>query len=252
MEPIYHSSQEQPNPWFLREPSVLSKGRLFCIPYSGCGANMYQHWPEFIGDIEVCPIQLPGRENRFHEPSYTTYEALADDLADALTPYMDRPFAFFGHCGSALPSYETTVRLVEKGGPVPARLFVSSQVAPHQGPYGRFLELTDDELKKEMEIFMRRMGGTPVPDFIDLSVGIMRTDLEANRQYKKEEPFLLPCPITAIGWQQDVEVDPSLIDGWREYGETTFRFFKGDHHQFLEAPMELLTAIVEDMERSMY
>ncbi len=96
------------------------------------------------------------------------------------------------------------------------------------------------------------MGGTPLPDFIDLSIGIMRTDLEANRQYKKEEPFPLPCPITAIGWQQDVEVDPSLMDGWREYGETTFHLFKGDHHQFLQAPMELLTAIVEDMEQSMY
>jgi hypothetical protein len=53
--------------WFLREPSAESGARLFCLPYSGCGASMYRRWPRFLGDIEVCPVQFPGRENRFRE-----------------------------------------------------------------------------------------------------------------------------------------------------------------------------------------
>src|SRR6266545_2952434 len=123
--------------WFLREPSPEGAARLFCLPYSGCGATMYRNWPRFLGDIEICRVQPPGRENRTREAAYETYEQLADDLAEVLLPYLDRPFAFFGHCGSALPGYETTVRLLQRGYPMPLRLFVSSQAAPHQGPTGR-------------------------------------------------------------------------------------------------------------------
>lgn len=28
--------------WFLREPSPESAVRVFCLPYSGCGASMYR------------------------------------------------------------------------------------------------------------------------------------------------------------------------------------------------------------------
>jgi surfactin synthase thioesterase subunit len=239
----------QNNPWLLREPSPFAKARLFCIPYSGCGASMYRHWPEFIGKIEVCPIQLPGRENRFHEPTYSSYEQLAENFNEALRPYMDRPFAFFGHCGSALPSYEASVQLMRNGGPLPSHLFISSQVAPHEGPYGRFLELDDQELAVEIELLIHKMGGKALPDIVELNTGIMRSDLEANRSYKQDCPETLPFPVTAIGWNRDKEVDPSLLGGWKEYGQASFKVLDGDHHEFLQAPMELLSTIAEAMRR---
>ncbi|MFB6366763.1 thioesterase II family protein [Paenibacillus elgii] len=249
LEYVYEETEIQNNPWLLREPSPFAKARLFCIPYSGCGASMYRHWPEFVGKIEICPIQLPGRENRFREPTYSSYEQLAENLNEALLPYMDRPFAFFGHCGSALPSYEASFQLIQKGGPLPSHLFISSQVAPHEGPYGRFLELDDRELAAEIELLITKMGGRPLPDIIELNTGIMRSDLEANRSYKQGSPACLPFPITVIGWNGDKEVDPSLLSGWSEYGQVSFTVLDGDHHHFLQAPMELLSTIAEAMRR---
>lgn len=239
----------QYHPWLIREPSPFAKARLFCIPYSGCGANMYRQWPEFIGKIEVCPIQLPGRENRFHEPTYTSYEQLASHMNEALLPYMDRPFAFFGHCGSALPSYEASIQLMQNGGPLPVHLFISSQVAPHEGPYGRFLELNDQQLSLEIELLIDKMGGTPLPDMIELNTAIMRSDLEANRNYQKKGPILLPFAVTAIGWNEDKEVNPSLLKSWHEYGTASFKVLHGDHHHFLNAPLELMNTIAEAMKR---
>jgi len=236
--------------WFLREPSPESAARLFCLPYSGCGASMYRAWPRFLGEVEVCPVQLPGRENRLREEGYPTYEQLADDLADALLPYLNRPFAFFGHCGSALPGYETTVRLLQRGSPMPVRLFVSSQVAPHQGPAGRFLEMSDEALAEEVANLIVQLGGKPRPDLVDLSLGILRADVEANKRYRPAEPTRLPCPITAIGWRHDVEVDHALMSGWSDCGETTFRVFDGEHYRFMDGPSELLDALVVDMGRS--
>ncbi|MCL8017559.1 thioesterase II family protein [Streptomyces sp. AS02] len=233
--------------WFLRRPSAESAARLFALPYSGCGASMYRKWPRFIGDIEVVPIQLPGRENRFREESYKTYEALADDLVEVLLPYLDRPFGLFGHCGSALPGYETAVRLLERGYPMPTRLFISSQVAPHRGPHGRFLEMTDAELAEEVHQLIVELGGTPRPDLVELSLEILRADVETNKRYHPAEPTRLPCPITALGWDQDVEVDHRLMDSWADCGETTFRLLEGPHYRFMEAPDDLLDAFVTDL-----
>jgi surfactin synthase thioesterase subunit len=232
------------NDWVRREPSAHASARLFCLPYSGCGATMYRRWPGFIGTVEVVPVQLPGRESRFREPHYGTVEQLAGQLMDALAGYFDRPFAFFGHCGSALPAYEVSVRLHERGGPMPANVFVSSQVAPHQGPYGRFLELPDEELMVEMHKLAAAMGGELLDDLADVYLEILRADIEANKRYRRDAVWL-PHPITAIGWDQDTEVEHHLMAGWADCGPTRFAVLPGPHHSFLHAPPRLLS-LIED------
>ncbi len=232
----------QVNDWVRREPSPDASARLFCLPYSGCGATMYRLWPRFVGSVEVCPVQLPGRESRFREPHYGTVEQLSDQLVEGLRGYLDRPFAFFGHCGSALPAYEASQRLRERGLPTPANMFVSSQVAPHQGPYGRFLELDDEGLKAEMRKLTVEMGGELVEDLIDLYLDIMRADIEANKRYRRDA-VRLDQPITAIGWDQDDEVAHELMTGWADCGDTTFVVLPGPHYTFLQAPPALLDVI---------
>lgn len=233
--------------WFLREPSPESAARIFCLPYSGCGASMYRQWPRFLGEVEICPVQPPGRENRLREDPYPTYEELADDLVEVLRPYLNRPFAFFGHCGSALPGYETTVRLMERRYPAPARLFVSSQVAPHQGPAGRFLDMTNVELAEEVGALIVKLGGKPRPSLVELSVGILRADVEANKRYQPAQATRISSPITALGWSDDAEVDHRLMNGWSDCGDTTFRVLPGAHYRFMDAPEELMDILVAGM-----
>ncbi|MBD0675710.1 thioesterase II family protein [Streptomyces sp. CBMA156] len=235
------------NKWFLREPSPVAPARLFCLPYSGCGASMYRQWPSSVDGVEVCPVQPPGRENRMREPAHTTYEALADDLCEALRPYLDRPYALFGHCGSALAAYETAVRLVQRGCPAPTRLFVSSEVAPQDGPYGRFLGMSDDELAAELRGLVAELGGTLEPSLLALCLGVLRNDVDMNKRYHVAEPVRLPCPVTAIGWTEDTGIAPSLMAGWSACGETTSELLEGGHYRFIEAPAELLALLVADL-----
>lgn len=226
--------------WLLREPAPDAAARLFCLPYSGCGASMYRMWPRTAGDVEICPVQLPGRENRMREPPFASYEETAAAVAEAIAPYLDRPFGLFGHCGSALPAYQTAVVLERAGGPAPACLFVSSQVAPQDGPHGRFLEMTDEALMEEMKNLVRALGKEPDPDLISLSLGVLRADVEANKKYFLPEPPRVSCPIAVIGWDQDVEVDPGLIGGWAACGTVEFHLLCGEHYRFLAAPGELM------------
>lgn len=240
----------RPPRWLIREPTGDSSARLFCIPYSGCGASMYRQWPRFFGGIEICPVQLPGRENRMREPAYGTYEEMADGLTDGLAPYLDKPFGFFGQCGSALAAVEATIRLSERALPLPRHLFLSSQVAPHDPPYGRLLRMTKDELRDELRHLFTELGAAPPEDLIDLAHQILITDMEATRKYRHDRAVRLPAPITAIGWTKDIDVPAELMRGWADYAPTTFEVLEGVHYTFLEAPASLQEVIRRDLEGS--
>lgn len=235
--------------WFLRPPGTTAAARLFCLPYSGCGASMYRQWPATLGDLEICPIQLPGRENRLRERPHATYQQLAAEVIDAIEPYLDRPFGFFGHCGSALSSYEIAVQLTRRGGPIPTCVFASSQVAPQDGPYGTYLTMDDVELAEEVRQLIRQMGGgEPREDLVALCLKVMRADVDANAKYRMIKAVRLPCRVSAIGWQDDTNVRAELMPGWRDCGQTIFRLLNGSHFTFLTAPDELCAVLLADMD----
>jgi surfactin synthase thioesterase subunit len=234
----------------LRPARDEMPARLFCFPYSGMGASMYAKWPPKIGDAEVCLIQLPGRENRIREPHYRTYELLAEQVAEELAPYFDRPFGFFGHCGGALPAFATTLHLARHQSAVPVCLFVSAQVAPHDGPYGRFLHLSDSELAEELAQLTRAKGGEPKPDVIEMNVRVMRADLTANQNYTLAAPVELPSQVRAIGWEEDSEIRPDQMSGWSAYappGGFHWTALHGGHYALTEAPGELIAELAAGM-----
>ncbi|MNW36257.1 Linear gramicidin dehydrogenase LgrE [compost metagenome] len=244
---MHHTSTAGSNKWLLSEPNKDSQARIFCLPYSGCGASMYRLWPKFFGDIEICPVQLPGRESRVRDRGYESYEDLVKDMLEELSPYFDKDFAFFGHCGSALIAYEATLQLQTKGICIPKRLFISSQVAPHEGPFGRFLHLTDEELRIELEIITKKMGGVPIQDLLDFQVSILCKDIGMNKRYSDKEIVQLVSPLVTFGWTNDSEINPNQMTGWSQYGEVSQHLIEGDHYQFLSAPEEFVKIIQGSM-----
>ncbi|MDI2127092.1 thioesterase II family protein [Yinghuangia seranimata] len=233
-----------PSPWFVRPPSTGHPARVFCFPYSGSGASAFSAWPAALGDVEVCPLQFPGRENRLGEPHYGTYEALAAGLVEPLTPLLDRPFAFFGHCAGALPAYETVLRLAELGLPGPDRLVVSGQPAPHDDADDRMLAMTEDELRDELASFVRGRGIEPRPDMIDMGLAVLLGDQAAARAYRRTEPVAVRCRIVVLHWRDDPEVSLDRLQGWRRYAdEVDFHVVDGGHHDFMDAPDGLRTLL---------
>jgi surfactin synthase thioesterase subunit len=233
--------------WLSRPPVSNPVGRIFCLPYSGCGASMYRSWPAEIDGIEICPVQPPGRENRLREPAFDNYPDLAESLIEALLPLFDRPFAFFGHCASALVGYEVTVQLMKERLQLPTRLFVSSQVAPHKGPHGRFLTMSEPALAAELGKLVVELGGTPRPDMIELAMDTLRVDVEANRRYRLPAPIRLPVPITALAWTDDAEVPADLMGDWADCGQVDFHTLTGGHYGFIQAPAELTALLAAGM-----
>ncbi|MEU4890921.1 thioesterase domain-containing protein [Streptomyces sp. NPDC044780] len=252
-EPVTNPRPRRPKKpaWLSRMPDPEAEARLFCFPYSGCSASMYSRWPRRIGSIEVCLVQPPARQNRIREPHYRTYEALAASFIEELLPYFDRPFGFFGHCGGALPGVEVARQLAAAGLPTPRRVFVSSQVAPHDGPYGRLLGLDSEGLGEELRKMIVSLGGVPTPELVEMGLDLLIQDIDANKRYVVEERFTLPVGITAIGWDDDPEIPMDLMGGWKETAEDCrYTLLEGGHFEFLGAPAALLAEFERDLTAS--
>ena len=208
--------------------------RLFCFPYAGGGASIYHDWPERLpSDIEVCAIQLPGRENRFGEPPFANLSSLVDALADVLYPNLDFPFAFFGHSLGSLISFELTRRLRRQKAPCPLQLFVSGCRAPQlPNPDPPIHQLPDAEFIEEL----RCLNGTPKavldnPELMELLLPLLRSDIGIYETYVYDHEAPLDCPIFAFGGLEDKEVSREELAAWHDQTRSRFniQMFPGDH-----------------------
>ena len=234
--------------WLFREPDPNAAARLFCFPFAGVGAAALRGWPGRIGEIEVCPVQPPGRENRMGEPAHLDFGEFAADAVDGMGEYLDRPFGFFGHCMGALLAHAVTDHLNETAGQVPDRLFVSSSYVPYLGVSKPFHpSMSDDELAAELKEISARMGDPdPLPELLELSVMVLRNDIDMCFEYAPPAKRL-PCPISVIGWRADTIVPPADMAEWAEYGEVTEHLLDGDFFSFLSAPAALRDVITKDL-----
>ena len=114
-----------------RQLRVESKFRIFCFPHAGDLGTAFFSWDRlFEAGIEICPIILPGRSMRSNEPLLRRVEPVVSEVCESIEPFLDRPFAFFGHSLGALLAYELTCRL-QRDGRSPATVFLAGRRAPH-------------------------------------------------------------------------------------------------------------------------
>jgi surfactin synthase thioesterase subunit len=71
--------------------------RLFSFPYAGGGATAFHSWRSFLdlNGVDLCCVQLPGRETRFRETPITTMDELVTLVCDGIEPYLDLPCSLF-------------------------------------------------------------------------------------------------------------------------------------------------------------
>jgi surfactin synthase thioesterase subunit len=226
--------------------------RLVCLPYAGAGASLFHRWIAALAPgIDVRPVQLPGRENRVHEPALTSVDALVAELADVLVPWLDRPYALFGASMGTLIAFELARTLaVAPVGP-PAKLLVAAHRGPRLPDPGPTLHhLPDATFLQEL----RRLHGTPDdvlthPELRALLLPLLRADFTLCETYRYEPGPPLPCPIVAFGGQDDREVSRQDLAGWREEtrGAFTLRMMPGGHFFVQTAREAVLAAVAEEL-----
>ncbi|MBA2682586.1 MAG: thioesterase [Ktedonobacteraceae bacterium] len=239
------------------QPRPAALVRLFCFPYAGGSASLFREWSAFFPrEIEVCAIQLPGRENRLAEPPLSEFEPLVQRLADAISPYLDKPCAFFGHSLGALVSFELARFLRQREGFCPVRLLVSAHRAPQlPDPHPPVYDLPLPEFLQTL----RGLQGTPEEilhheELMQLLLPTLRADftLAETYRYVPDEP--LACPCSAFGGLRDSHVSRAELAAWQQQTSSTFlvRMFPGDHFFLHSDRMLLVRAIADELSGYLY
>lgn len=243
----------QKSKWFpFFKPNQNTRIQLFCFPYSGAGASVFLGWRKILPDfIELIPVQLPGREERIGERPFTQLPPLIQALAAEIRPYLNYPFAFFGHSMGALISFELARYLRRTAQITPTTLFVSGHAAPqvthhnkpiHHLPSKKFLNK------------VRELNGTPDnvlqnKELCTLLLPLIRADFTLCETYHYHADTPLPCPITALGGLTDPYINRKQLNAWDEQTEDHFilRMFPGDHFYLNKQHPHLLRVLAQEL-----
>ncbi|ALF53786.1 thioesterase [Nostoc piscinale CENA21] len=233
------------------KPNPQAQLRLFCFPYAGGSSLIFRTWYASLPqNVEVCPIELPGRGKQMKLPAFTQMETLVKAIAPILLPYLDKPFAFFGHSMGALISAALACHLRQEYDKQPSHLFVSASRAP-QIPLSKppIHALPEHEFKQKL----RHLNGTPASvlendELMQLLTPILRADFTLSETYlftQQPQETLLECPITAFGGLEDQEVSIQELEAWRSLTKNSFQLevFPGDHFFIHSSPSLLLANI---------
>lgn len=241
-----------PNPcaWFpFGHAPVPGKPTLFCLPFAGGSASFFLSWRRALGDVNVVPIQYPGRETRIQEALPRSLDQLAEDVAQALLPLLEAPYFLLGYSLGAKLAYAVCQRLAALGAPEPALLVAAAHGAPDSEPViSGAADLPEDAFRA----LLRQYGGVPDIVFEDPELGslllpILRNDMRLAAQRLDGLP--LQCPVVAYAGTTDNAALPDAVAQWRRHTRGSFqlRSLEGGHF-FARSNPEFLTLLARDLQ----
>lgn len=235
------------NRWLkIYQPRPYAPTRLYCFSHVGGTASVYKQWAQFLSaDIEVCAVQLPGRDERQHENLCEDIEDVINKLTTVIAADT-RPSVFFGHSFGSILAFALASKLKTLG-IEPNALIVSAKTAPHLPSKKLRSNLPRVQLIQELVA----MGGTPEAvlndsTMMDRALRIVRADYSVLESFKPDRYLdLLSCPIVAFEADEDTYTTGAGIDAWREYTQSTFikHVVNGGHFYLNDNPAVLFSVI---------
>ncbi len=239
------------NGWIAyHKPKPNASTRLFCFHPWGASASMYQQWSDTLPpEIEVLPIQLPGRQRRLQEKPFTDFASLIEVLADFLSPYLDKPFAFFGHSMGALIAFELAYVLEQQYNLKPRQLFLSGVVPPSDNTLlEKIASLSEAErLNYLLEISEIPESITEDSSLFNELMNIFKADFQLLQSYRYVEKKPLGCPISSFSGVDDYTVSDRQLSLWSEYTTSNLKIDRipGKHmFMFLKDSQKLLLELI--------
>lgn len=258
-------SSALPNPWIShRINNEQADYRLFCFPYGGGGASIYREWQKSLpSNIEVCPIQLPGREERLNETPIDNLNNLVALLYENLKDELDKPFIFFGHSFGSLIAFELSRFLREKN-IEPKHIFVSGFPDPRvpSKSLDRLIAKLNtvgiglnnlaaaDEIEKLSTSQLNELAGIfnenglvgygeylYEKEIMKILLPIFTGDMSIVKSYNYYDALRLDVPLTVFAGKQDAWVHYDDHFGWQAHTAQKCEIISFDaSHMFVREP----------------
>jgi len=225
-------------------PRPSASRNLVCFPHAGGSANFFRGWATDRADVEVAAVQYAGRADRLAETCHDDLLALADEVAAAVLPYLERPTVFFGHSMGAILAFEVQRRL-EAVGRGAELLVASAARAPHDPDH-----VTSRDTRWDEEAAVRSivaMGQTDAelmadPRVRQLVLPYLRADFEMLQRYEYRPGPALGCDVLVVRGATDPHVTPASGELWRKLtaGRFAHEELPGGHFYLVpEPPIDL-------------
>lgn len=245
-------------PWLrIYQPKPHARLRLFCLPYAGGAASIYRVWSQYLpADIEVCAVQLPGRENRIREKPFRSIDSLMQPLLSNLLPFLDKPFALFGHSMGSLIAYEFAHLLEQQQQLKATKLFVSGRRSPLLPEPEQLLHTLESD-DAFLTALQQRYRNIPAVIFDDhemraLFVPLLRADLTLVESYQHSARTPLSTPIIGFGGDADRRVSDADLSAWQPLTQSGFHLhmFPGGHFYLEDQIQPLLSRIAAELQKA--
>jgi epothilone polyketide synthase C len=244
--------------WLIfHRPNPGALVRLFCFPFAGGGAATFREWPSLLNrNIELVAIEPPGRQTRIDEAPIRDLATFLTGLLPALLPFLDKPFAVYGHCLGTLTLFEAVRTLVRDHGRMPVHVFVSGGRPPDQihrqqnfemKLAERLLALPDYRVfepvhRQPDNVFAEAMLQFDViatgsflsdPELRRLMLPVIRAEFEMSSKYRylPESPW--DVPITCLTGIHDEYVSPENARSWSRFTRRRFQLFMVETKHFM-------------------
>lgn len=248
------SIPNDPSLWFrnfVRSPEAPV--RLICLPHAGGSAGFYLPMARGLApEVDVVAAQYPGRQDRRQEPCRTTVAELADDLAEAVTDWCDRPVALFGHSMGATLAFELARRLERRADVDLRQVFASGRRAPSVPHDDRVHQLDDEGVLREVA----RLAGTASallddPEIMRAAMPAIRADYRAAETYTFDGGEPLRTPVTALTGDADPKTPVDQARAWSEHtsGGFDLQVYRGGHFFLSDHVPAVLDLVREQLTR---
>ena len=198
----------------------MNKINLLCLPFSGGSKYSFSAlFNNTSGVYKPVVLELPGRGKRTPESLLYTIAEAENDLFQQALPFINTPYAVYGHSLGGLLAYILIKRIQKSGLKNPLHLFVTGATAPSV-PYKKNYHLLG---KKEFIEKIKSLKGMPAEimeneEIMNYFEPIIRADFTLLETYRYEPSLPFHVPVTAFfGDEEDMQAEE--VEPWRT--ETT-------------------------------
>lgn len=231
--------------------------QIFLLHFAGGNKYSFDFLKGYLkSDIQLFPLELPGRGQRFGEPFVFDIDAAATDYVNQIKSLRNNDkYLIYGHSMGATIGLFAAQKMEDLLDP-PEYLIVSGNAGPGAKEIDaegkeviqpkRYL-MNDEDFKEEL----RELGGIPEAileseEMYDFFSPIIRADFEV---LEKEDLSLrkikINTPIHAM--MGDSEKKADQIENWKKFTTEDFsqRIFEGNHFFIHSYPSELMQTIMD-------
>jgi len=235
---------------------VIRPVPVLCFPYAGAGASAFRRHREYPSDVvRLCPVQLPGREERFDEKLYTDVAEVVDNLLPNMMDLVNGSprVALFGHSLGAVLAFEAAHRLEsrhrEVDGPDVLRLFVSGSAGPWTRRADPATGLSDDRfVARVRELAGYEHPALSHPQLREVLLPTLRADVAMHESYRPPSGLRLAAPITSIRGSGDDLVSAEEAAQWSAATTAECRMVEvaGGHMYLIDSPPTLVQVLEQE------